>query len=103
MIDINELQSAQEKIHVQPSDRSFGGKMRKDWHELISQPQYKVKAEKDVYVAMRDRVRLAVDIYRPDAEGSSQPCLPCLPFVRISNRWNSLQGQLLKHLSFSNR
>ena len=33
-----------------------------------SQPKYKVKEKETVYVPMRDRVRLAVDIYRPDAK-----------------------------------
>ncbi len=34
-----------------------------------SQPVYKIRAEKNVYVPMRDGVRLAADIYLPDAEG----------------------------------
>ncbi|MFX0203877.1 MAG: CocE/NonD family hydrolase [Candidatus Hodarchaeota archaeon] len=34
-----------------------------------SQPVFKVKVEKNVYVEMRDGVRVTVDIYRPDAEG----------------------------------
>lgn len=34
-----------------------------------SQPIYKIKADKNVYINMRDGVRLVVDIYRPDAEG----------------------------------
>ena len=41
--------------------------MTKDWRELVSRPQFRVKAEKDVLVGMRDGVRIAVDIYRPDA------------------------------------
>ncbi len=40
-----------------------------DWHELVSQPQYEVILEEDVWVPMRDGVRLAVDLYRPEAEG----------------------------------
>lgn len=40
-----------------------------DWKELISQPQFKVIVDKDVKIPMRDGVRLAVDIYRPDAPG----------------------------------
>jgi len=42
---------------------------RKDWHELLSQPQYDILFEKDVWIAMRDSIRLCVDIYRPKAEG----------------------------------
>ena len=34
-----------------------------------SKPVYKVKVEKNIMVAMRDGVKLAVDVYRPDAEG----------------------------------
>lgn len=41
--------------------------MNNDWHERVSQPQYRTRVEKDVFVGMRDGVRVAVDIYRPDA------------------------------------
>ncbi|MBC7292881.1 MAG: CocE/NonD family hydrolase, partial [Thermoleophilia bacterium] len=37
--------------------------------DKLSQPQYKMVVEKDVMVTMRDGVRLAVNIYRPDAPG----------------------------------
>jgi hypothetical protein len=43
--------------------------MKKDWRELISQPRYGIKTEKDVMVKVRDGVRLAVNIYRPNARG----------------------------------
>jgi putative CocE/NonD family hydrolase len=43
--------------------------MTADWHELVSQPKYKVKAEKDIFIVMRDGTRIAANIYRPDAEG----------------------------------
>ena len=43
--------------------------MDKDWHELISQPQYKIKAERDVFVPMRDGIKLAANVFRPEAEG----------------------------------
>ena len=33
-----------------------------------SQPEYGVVVEKDIMVPMRDGVRLAVDVYRPDAD-----------------------------------
>lgn len=43
---------------------------KKDWHELISQPIYsKMKVEKDINIPMRDGVRLAADVHRPDASG----------------------------------
>ena len=38
--------------------------------DKLSQPKYKVKVEKDVFVEMRDGVHVAVDIYRPDAAGA---------------------------------
>ena len=44
-------------------------KVANDRRKVISQPQHAVKAEKDVFVKMRDGVRLAVDVYRPDAPG----------------------------------
>jgi predicted acyl esterase len=34
-----------------------------------SQPVHKIKVEKDIYVPMRDGVRLATDVYRPDTDG----------------------------------
>jgi predicted acyl esterase len=43
--------------------------MDKKWRELISQPQYKVKVDRDIYVTTRDGVRLAINVFRPDAEG----------------------------------
>lgn len=43
--------------------------MSKDWHELVSQPKYEIELEEDVWVMMRDGIRLSVDIYRPRAEG----------------------------------
>ena len=32
-----------------------------DWHELVSQPKYKMKVEKDVFVKMRDGIKVAID------------------------------------------
>ena len=43
--------------------------------EEESQPAYSVNVEKDVMVPMRDSVRLATDIYRPDVEGKKFPVL----------------------------
>ena len=40
-----------------------------------SKPVYKVKKEKDIMVAMRDGVRIAVDVYRPDIEGEKFPAI----------------------------
>jgi predicted acyl esterase len=41
--------------------------MNNDWREQISQPRFGIKAEKDVFVPVRDGARLAVNIYRPDS------------------------------------
>ena len=41
---------------------------------------YKMKVEKNVYVPMRDGVRLAVDIYRPDAPGKFPALLGMSPY-----------------------
>jgi predicted acyl esterase len=46
-----------------------GGVQMENWKEQISQPKYGIKLEKDVFVPVRDGVRLAVDVYRPDADG----------------------------------
>lgn len=54
--------------------------MKADWHELISQPKYAIKEEKNVYVAIRDGVHLAVDIYRPDARGKFPALLAMSPY-----------------------
>jgi predicted acyl esterase len=43
--------------------------MKNDWRDLISQPQYGVKVERDIYVPMRDGVRLAINVFRPNASG----------------------------------
>lgn len=40
-----------------------------------SKPAYTVRAEKDVMVPMRDGVRLAADVYRPEVEGERFPAL----------------------------
>ena len=41
--------------------------MNDNWHELISQPRYKVKVERDVIIPSRDGVPIAADIYYPDS------------------------------------
>jgi predicted acyl esterase len=52
----------------------------KDWHELVSQPKYRVKSEKNVYVPMRDGVRLCIDIYYPDAQGKFPALIAVSPY-----------------------
>jgi uncharacterized protein len=43
--------------------------MYTNWRDVISKPKYSIKTEKDVFVTVRDGIKLAVDIYRPDAPG----------------------------------
>ncbi|MBP1707602.1 MAG: X-Pro dipeptidyl-peptidase [Chloroflexi bacterium] len=43
--------------------------MDQKWRELISQRQYGIKVERNIYVPMRDGVRLAVNVFRPDTQG----------------------------------
>jgi putative CocE/NonD family hydrolase len=43
--------------------------MANNWRELISQPQYGISEERDVFVPVRDGVRLAINIFRPDVKG----------------------------------
>ncbi len=40
-----------------------------------SQPRYGIKKEKDIMVTLRDGVRIAVDVYRPDVEGERFPAI----------------------------
>ena len=43
--------------------------MYKNWRDIISKPQYGIVTEKDIMVPVRDGVKLALDVYRPDSEG----------------------------------
>jgi len=45
-----------------------------------SEAIYKIKAEKNVYVPMRDGVRLAVDIFRPDSDGKFPALVAICPY-----------------------
>jgi len=45
-----------------------------------SKPIYKMKVEKNVYVKMRDGIKLACDIYRPDAKGKFPALLGMSPY-----------------------
>lgn len=54
--------------------------MREDWHELISQPKYEIKAEKNIYVPVRDGTKLAINVFRPDAKGKFPALLAMSPY-----------------------
>ncbi len=51
---------------------------------LLSKPTYAVHMDKAVMVAMRDGVKLAVDIYRPEAEGKFPVILQRTPYGRTN-------------------
>jgi hypothetical protein len=52
-----------------------------------SKPVYQVKVEKDVYITMRDGVRLAADIFRPDAEGKFPAVLAYGQYGKELDEW----------------
>jgi uncharacterized protein len=54
--------------------------VKKDWHELISQPKYGMKLENDIFVPVRDGIKLAVDVFRPDARGKFPALLGLSPY-----------------------
>ena len=43
----------------------------------IAEPEYEIKVEKDVMVELRDGIKIAVDIYHPDADGEKFPAILC--------------------------
>jgi len=47
-----------------------------------SNPIYKIRVDKNIYVKMRDGVSLACDIYRPDAEGKFPALLGMSPYSK---------------------
>ncbi len=56
--------------------------MSADWHERVSQPRYRMRVEKDVFVTMRDGVRIAVDIFRPDTDEKVPALLGLSPYAK---------------------
>jgi predicted acyl esterase len=52
-----------------------------------SKPKYQVKVEKDVYITMRDGVRLAADIFRPNAEGKFPALLAYGQYGKELDEW----------------
>jgi putative CocE/NonD family hydrolase len=51
-----------------------------------SQPGYKVRLEKDVYFKMRDGIRLASDVYRPDGDGKFPALISLSPYGKEHQR-----------------
>lgn len=52
----------------------------------ISEPVYEIKEQRDIYIPMRDGVRLAADIYRPDNEGKFPALLALAPYGKELQR-----------------
>jgi predicted acyl esterase len=68
--------------------------MKEDWVEKVSKPQYRVKEEKNIFITMRDGVRLAADIYRPDAQGKFPALLSMSPYGKDVQKLKSPVGPL---------
>ncbi len=67
----------------------------------VPQPAYSVVVEKKVMVPMRDGVRLAADVYRPDADGSFPVIVSRIPYGRAEPRLQiSLAGGLFASQGF---
>jgi len=58
----------------------------RDWHDKVSQAQYDIVLEEDVWVEMRDGVRLAVDVYRPKGEGRFPALLSLSIYGKLSQK-----------------
>ena len=56
--------------------------MDKDWYQLLSQPTHNTRIDKDMVIVMRDGVRLAADVYRPDANGKFPALLSVSPYSK---------------------
>ncbi|UCD94476.1 MAG: CocE/NonD family hydrolase, partial [Candidatus Zixiibacteriota bacterium] len=52
---------------------------------LLSQPKYEIIVDRDVEVPMRDGVKLATDIYRPDADGKFPVIVVRTPYKKEMN------------------
>ncbi|MFH1651244.1 MAG: CocE/NonD family hydrolase [Chloroflexota bacterium] len=53
-----------------------------------SVPRYKMKVERNVFAPMRDGVKIALDIYRPDAEGKFPALLGMCPYTKEKQSLN---------------
>lgn len=63
-----------------PSQSRKSVKRRQPASPKASQPMYNIRVEKNVYAPMRDDVRIAADVYRPDAEGTFPALLAMSPY-----------------------
>ena len=56
--------------------------MEPNWREKLSQPVYGIKEERDIFVPARDGIRLAINVFRPDAPGKFPALLALSPYVK---------------------
>ena len=54
--------------------------MNHDWRESVSQAKYEVVRMDNVKVAVRDGIRLSINIFRPKAEGKFPALLALSPY-----------------------
>lgn len=59
---------------------------KSNWHNALSQPEYEVVLEEDVWITMPDGVRLCVDIYRPKAPGKFPALLSLSNYGKTSQK-----------------
>ena len=60
-----------------------GVEMAEDWMSKVSKPEYRVKAEKDIFITARDGVRLAADIFGRMPRGNFPRFCLCLRMGRM--------------------
>ena len=58
-----------------------------------SKPIYNVRVEKDIWVTLRDGVRIAVDVYRPDVGGSNK-----YPVIMSYANWGKEMQEMIRWL-----
>jgi putative CocE/NonD family hydrolase len=68
--------------------------MNNNWKGKLSRPQYHIKEEKNIFVTMRDGLKLAADIYRPDAKGKFPALLSMSPYGKDVQKLKSPVGPL---------
>jgi len=74
---------AQHAYYVRDGYESLMAEPEED--SLLSQPKFDIKVDRDVMVAMRDGIKLATDIYRPDTAGQYPVVLVRTPYKKEMN------------------
>ncbi len=65
-----------------------------DWHDRLSQPEHGLIEERDRMVTMRDGIRVAIDIFRPDSPGRFPALLACSPYGKDIQKVTAVQRPL---------